>query len=696
MKSLVLGLLVATAACGARSTAPKRTFPDAPLELRDDTDRDQAIDRLWVMPHGAARDQIRAGIADAIARRIGDALEEDKPFVAEQLVFQLASLWQDDPEAAGKDLADHQPLLEKLRATFAKSGAIEPTIACLALLAEIDGSHRDQRLAELDEILKFADDMAAAENGADAQRAQPINLLQPTVLVLPLPWLVDRYVGLLEERQRVIATLIVKQGASIQLVRAHHDILSTAHRIAAALARTGHTEDIAAHLARLTNGIGTDREIAARAEVVASQPSPDAYIQLAALLRKDEHGPDPVGALAVCLAGLAKFPHDASLLEAAADHATALGRIDQPIALYEAALAGAPVDATTARKLGSLYAERIARLAFGGRPAAAKTAWHELEQTSEQQGRRGQSAAWTEVEAAADIALGKGMLSQGRVGEAEAALTASLELAPSADAYETLATIHYKTNRLASAGRYANKAIALYGSDLAHRARLERIAGDVARAAGRPRDAAMMYLTAMHDWSELLKSASPQKGLLAEGQLEAGRGLWYLGHEDRAVDLVLSSTEEDADSGPTFAAAVAFLIEVGRPVDALDALHRALSADVSELYKVYMCLWVVADERRRGDPKDRQAIEYLQSRHGNLWYELLAEAETGRLEWPALAAAATTAPRQSELAFYGVVLGLDPDATTPAAARKKLIDVIQAGLVMDAEYDLARQFLTPP
>jgi hypothetical protein len=203
-----------------------------------------------------------------------------------------------------------------------------------------------------------------------------------------------------------------------------------------------------------------------------------------------------------------------------------------------------------------------------------------------------------------------------------------------------------------------------------------------------------MYLTAMRDWSELLKNASPQKGLLAEGQLEAGRGLWYLGHADRAVDLVLSATEEDADSGPTFASAVAFLLEVGRPVDALDALHRALSADVSELYKVYMCLWVVADERRRGDPSDRQAVEYLQSRHGDLWYELLAEAATKRLDFAALTAAATTAPRQAELAFYGVVLGLDPEAATPAGARKKLIEVIQAGLLMDAEFDLARQLLS--
>lgn len=693
MRSAALVVLGAMACASVR--APRPSFPDAPLELSDETDRDQAIDQLWVMPHGAARDQVRAGIVTAIARRIEDALAEDKSLVAEQLLFQLASLWQDDPENAGKGLAAQAPLLEKLRAVFAKSGAAEPTIACLVLLAEIDGGRRTQVLAELDEVLRFADDMAAAENGADAQRAQPIALLQPTVLVLPESWLVVRYIDLLEVRQRVVAALLVKQGASIQLVRAHHDILSTAHRVAAALARAHQTEDIHTHLARI-NGIGGDREITARAEAVADKPTADAYVQLAAALRKDEHGPDPVGALAVCEAGLVKFPHDAALLEAAAEHATAMGRVDQPIALYEAALAGTPVDADTAMKLGALYAERIARLGFGGRPAAARTALAALEKTTAQQARRGQHAAWTEVEAAAETALGKGMLSQGRLEDAEHALTASIDLAPSADAYETLATIHYKTNRFASANRYASEAIAAAGGDVARRARLERIAGDVARADNRPRDAATLYLTAMHEWSELLKSPSPPRTLVAEGQLEAGRGLWFLGHSDRAVDLVLSATEEDPDSAQTFASAVAFLLEVGRPGDADDALHRALSADISELYKVYMCLWVVADERRRGEPHDRQATEYLAGRHGDLWYEQLAEAATGRLDFAQLRAAATTGPRQAELAFYGVVLGLDPEAATPARARQLLIEVVEAGLVMDAEYDLARQYLATP
>jgi hypothetical protein len=172
--------------------------------------------------------------------------------------------------------------------------------------------------------------------------------------------------------------------------------------------------------------------------------------------------------------------------------------------------------------------------------------------------------------------------------------------------------------------------------------------------------------------------------------------LWFLGHSDRAVDLVLSATEEDSENAQTFASAVSFLLEVDRPVDAVDALHRALSSDISELYKVYICLWVLADERRRHETPDRQATEYLAGRHGDLWYEQLAEAATGRLEFSALAASATTAPRQAELAFYGVVLGLDPEAANPAVARKKLIEVVEAGLVMDSEYDLARQYLSQP
>jgi hypothetical protein len=173
------------------------TWPDAPVALRDDEDRDHAIDQLWAMPAGSERDRARTAIAAATARRISDAIVEDRPFVAALLLDQLTWIWQTDPTAVGRGLAPHAELLARLRAMFAKSGALEPAIQTLVLLAEVEPGRRAAHLAEIDEILAFADELAIADNGVHAGRAQPLPLLQPTALALPLGWLVDRYLALL-------------------------------------------------------------------------------------------------------------------------------------------------------------------------------------------------------------------------------------------------------------------------------------------------------------------------------------------------------------------------------------------------------------------------------------------------------------------------------------------------------------------
>ena len=217
------------------------------------------------------------------------------------------------------------------------------------------------------------------------------------------------------------------------------------------------------------------------------------------------------------------------------------------------------------------------------------------------------------------------------------------------------------------------------------------------RIAGRSRDAATLYLDSVRTWASLGDDRGLPRPIAAERKLEFARGMWYLGSSDKAVDLALEATELAPEVGTTTVDTVAFLLEVGKPGDAIDATHRGLgSPELGELDKVYICLWVLADARRRGEPRDRQAWEYLANRHGDLWYELLAEAASGRLDWSALAAAATTGPRQAELAFYGASLGLDPDARDPASTRKLLVRSVDAHLVMDAEYDLARQYLMTP
>jgi len=434
-----------------------------------------------------------------------------------------------------------------------------------------------------------------------------------------------------------------------------------------------------------------------RAEAVASSPSPDNYAELAKLLRSEDHqAPDQAAALAVALAGAAKFPHDAGLKLLAAESAAALGRIEQPIALYEAAIQDQPqVDQQTALHLGKLYSQRIARLAFGGRPAAALTAWNDVVDKP-----RTRAPQWAQVAALAETALGRGLLSQGLVAQAQDALTASLDRAPSIDAYETLTQIFWKTDRLVQASRSATAGLALLGEssgDRYRKAKLERIGGDVMRAAGKTREASALYLDALRLWTTFGEDKNLPRQIAAERKLEFARGMWYLGNSDRAVDLVLEATDIAPDGPSVCSEAVAFLLEVGKPADALDALHRGLSSStLGELDKVYMSLWVLGDARRRGEEPDRQVVEYLQARHGDLWYEQLAEAATHRLELSVLKAAANTAPRHAELAFYTVTLGLDPAIRDRAAQQKLLQETVDAQLLMDAEYDLARQYLASP
>ncbi len=709
---VVARIALAAALLGACSPAarPKVAWPDAPVALRDDADRDQAIDQLWMMPLGAERDRARTQIAAAIARRVSDAIEEDRPFAAALLLDQLTWMWQSDPKAVGRGLAAHTELLSRLRAMFAKSGALEPAIQTLVLLAESDPSHRAAHLAEIDEILAFADDLAVADNGPNAGRAQPLALLQPTALALPLTWLVDRYLVLLSERQQVISGLIDKHGASMELVRAHHDILSTSRRIANVLARAGRASEIHAHLSKLRGNFGLDRELAARAEVVAENPMPEAFVALATTLRNHEQTADPAAALAVGLTGLALHPRDVDLLVSAGNDARTLGRIVQAIALYEAALAGTTeVDTTTALRLGRLYGDRIGRLASAGRPTAAHDAWRDVLVFTSKEARQNPHTVWQQTAAIAESALGRGLASQGLVTDARHALTASLERAPSIDAYEMLTMIEVKTDHFAAAQQWATIGMTLLSDqttgDRYRRAKLERLTGDAQRGSNRSSAAATHYLDALRSWASLGESKDLPKAIAAERALDVGRIMWWLGKfageaaedsTEKAIDSVMDAVELDPDSPAISAGAVSFLIEAGRYRDAVETYHRGLGAGASDFYKVYMTLWIASEAKRRGEPLDRLAAEYLASRHGDTWYELLARTATGRLSFDVLKAAATTGPRRAELAFYGAVLGFHPEAATAAGRKKLLEQVVAAQVVLDAEYDLARVYLTAP
>lgn len=674
-------------------------WPDAQLELRDDGDREQAIDAMWAMPLGAERDRARARVVAALDVRITDAIADEQPFVAAALLDQLTTLWQRDPAAVGRGLAGSVRLLHDLKATFGKAGALEPTVQTLVLLAEVDADQRARHLAELDEVLGFADELAVVENGADATRAQPLALLESTVLALPLDWLVDRYVALAVERQRAVAALIDRQGASMQLVRAHRDLLASSRRIAGALARAHRAPEIHRHLARLLGTYGVDKELAARAEIVADQPTAAAYSELASALAIDEGQPDPTAALAVCLDGLAKFPNDAGLIAAAGGHARALGQTELAILFYERALdTTGEVDNAVALRLGKLYADRIQRLATSGRPSAATDAWRAARRFADDAASRHPGPVWEQTTALAESALGRGFASQGMIDDARVALTSSLERAPVIDTYETLAQIAVQTEHYADAQRWVREGVALLGDassgDRYRRAKLERLAGEGMRRAGKQRPAAEHYLMSLRTWAQLGDSKDLPRGVAAERELDMGRTMWGLGDASKAVELAMRAIEHDPDSEELATTAVAFLIQAGQFRDALDAYHRTLSEPgISEYHKVYMSLWVLGEAVRRGEPRDRLASEYVAGRNGNAWYEQLAQLAAGRRTLAELTEQANTGPRRAELMFYATALRLDPRAATPAGRRQLYAQVIAAKLILDAEYDLARLYL---
>ncbi|HWO20635.1 MAG TPA: hypothetical protein VNO30_17825 [Kofleriaceae bacterium] len=706
--ALVAAALVAAALAACRTPAPARPiWPDAPAQLRDDDHRAAAIDRLWVLPPGAARDGERAAIAAAIARRIDDAIDDERPFAAAELLEELAALWQDDAPALGTGLAPHTELLRRLRAMFARAGALEAAVRVLVVLAEVEPGGRAAHTAELDEILEFADGLAVAEHGPDGSRAQPIALLQPTAVLLPLPWLVDRYVGLVVERQVTVAGVLAARGASLALVRAQTDILSASRRIAIVLARAGRIAEIHRALLRLRPGIGAaaegrDRELRIAAERVAEHPTAEAFAALASRLRSDEHAPSPAAALAVALAGLGRHPGDPALRAAAAGDARALGRIDQAIALYEGAARGTrEVDAALALRLGRLYGDRIARLASIGQPAAAQRAWRAALQFTDDIARTHQHTVWRQTAAIAESALGKGLASQGLIEDGRHALTESLERAPSIEALETLTVIDLQIDRTASALRWAGAGMELLGEETSgdryHRARLTRHTADAHRRAGRSREAAAGYLDTLRAWSALGELRDLPRAIAAERLLESGRATWWLGEANRAVEYMLTAGEIDPVSPEIATGTVAFLIGVGRYRDALDAYHRVLGEPgMPQRYKIYTSLWILGEASRLGEPRDRLAHEYLASRRGDLWPELLARAATGRLPYEELSMAAVTGPQRGELAFYGAVLGLDPAARAPEGRRALLQLTVDARAVLDVEYDLARANLARP
>lgn len=705
-RALLLVSAALLVAC-PRSRPPAAPYPqiaDLPWELEDEVDWAEVRDQLYALPAGdARRHDLRVQLGAAQAIRVGHWLDANRPNLAYEALLELVRLWDDEPTALGADLVGQQPVLERARDVFARSGADAEVVLTEVVLGEVDPAHRAAHWAEIEEVLAYTDELGVAEHGPLGIRARSITVLEPIALSLPLPVVTDRFVGLVVERQRAVNEALDSGGATFELVRAHGDVLRAARAAAAALARARRSPEIVATIAAMV-GLGADDELTTRARAVAaSGASARAWLGLAQGFRGDEDDPDdPASARAIGLAGLDAFPGDAALLAATADASSAMQRIHEPIRLEEELRRGAGADdAGVADHLTVLYRLRLASLALGDHVTEAQARLAELEAFHAELARQFPGHIWTSTVADALVTMSRGLIAQGELDAAIATLRRAIDLRPDAEAFELLATVAVKREAFEDAREWAERGADLPASPglgQLTRARLLKLAGDAAFGDDDVAAAEHYWKESLDLWAGLGDASALPPEINGERFVQGGQLLWSLGATDQALKLLEGSVDVDPDGAATHLEVVAFFILHDDYVRALDTFHRAVIADrIGDDHKVYLSLWMVAEARRRGVDPDPLAVEFLEHRDGGLWYDEIARLATGRRGLADLESRATSRGRKAELAYYSAVLDLGADQPRDDAEKRALLEgVVATEVVLDSEYDLARYWLRIP
>lgn len=700
-------IAVATAACHPQlRRGPRADAPDAAYRLDDDADRAEERDRLAAMtPDDPARARLRADIAGVLAARIDDELGHARLRRVNRYLLELVSLWRDDPDRLGAEGAALVPMLVRARDRLSKAGVDDAVLVALVALVETDPGRAAQWHGEIDEVLAFADDLDRAQGGDDAIRARAIPALTPIVDACPVGWLVDRYVDLVTARQVAVNALLLKNGASIELVQAHHDVLEASHQVAGALGRAGRIDDLITRVTALT-GLGAERELGVAALAVRdNRDRAEPYVILAKYLRqgrRDDQADDddPGAAFGVCEAGLTAVPNNTSLLACAADNAAADGRPQLAIRMYEAVFAQGSEDADAAARLAGLYRDRIGQLGFASRLAAARQVSAHLDDFLRQIKGRVPSDKPLLWRRDGDVVLARALVSQGHVDEAHATLIRVAEHAPTVDALEALAAIEVDRGDPAAARTWLEQAIGLGGdgfTDQITRGRLHRLAGEAALLGGEDRTAMKHYVEALTIWASLAGDDDRRIELPPEVNglrlVESARALWAIGERDKALDVFEAALSVDSDGEVTHQQVVAFLILNHELRAATDAFHRALSSEqIDDERKIYMALWILTEDHRSGEDPDGAAVDFLAARRGEAWSDALARVAAGKQDVDSLEAAARSPSQRAELAFYTATLALG--APSKERVKKLLEQVVDSDLILDFEREAARRALS--
>jgi tetratricopeptide (TPR) repeat protein len=701
MKRLAWILIAAftTLACGPKASVriPERPGRvDAPYELQ--SDEDLADTRMLfdsLPPAAPGRAKMRQKLATEYARRIDKRIEKDEAALGFERFQDLLTLWSPSELAnPGPEFSRYAPQAQAIRKRFSQSGGTEEAVASLTALAMMSPQRAQPYLEEIDEILAYSNELAVAQNGPSASRAYPIRILESVAEFLPTDYVIDKLLALYIERQGVISSAIRRGNANIDvaLLRLHGEgLLTTTRNIVRLLAQSDRVDAIMPSIAKIT-GLGDDAELRKRVQAAIASSDSGSWIALSAMFVARPK--DLKASLAFCSEAIRRYPGEPQAYLTAGSVAEKMGNTPLAIRYYELGLKIDGDFTVASQSLASLYEQRVNELSHGDRPNAALKQLQVFERFHAKASKLLGEPLEPDL-ASAYAVMARGLVSLGDLKAARDYLSRSLKLRPNLPSLEYLGLIALRQGHFAEARTHFAAALEIPGEGFVAQFdanRLQRLAGEALLGLGKSAAARKEFKATRAAWLALLNSyevpPSPEAGAL----IELGKLDFHLGNRDDAIEHFFQASRVAPDNSSNHADLVAFLVNQGALEEARDVFLDALGNDhISEYYKIYMSLWVLAEARHQKQEVDPHALQFLQERESTQWSATLARYCVGMGDRKKLEAMATTRGRRAELLYYSAVLG--PESKNAEQTRLLLEEVLRGDMVLFFEYEMATRRL---
>jgi len=655
-------------------------------------------------------------------------------------LYDPAELWSAPPRIPEAEQRLLRPAAELVVAVFSPRGGAEQVALALAALTTMAPEVRDYR-DRLDQVVRWTEEANAYGDRGPRRSSSAVDVLEGALGDWPAPAVVQRLDALYLERQQRVVSGMRRPGtgesarrALGELLLAHGDEVQRAVvSMGGVYLRAGLIGEAARRTNVLAGQTGDDPEL--RGLLVAAAKPDAAAADFLALARRflpridflggtASDAPDPIIALRVLEAGIARRPDNAEMLVLSSHVARllssyflAIRRLEEAQAILERTPAAAELNARVSAELIELYFLRLRLRLDPERDAPAYAEADALKQRFAETRQRFQSADMKVKAADIDFELARSYVNAGQIDRAEPLfLRAREEGEPTAEVTIELANLALKRGDPRRAAQIVREGLdAIRGAQssardtigsVEGRSRLERLLGDCTDAAGDHSGAEAAWRGSLIGWERLMIEHLRRKNLgeSAEAAVEVGRLLYLLGRHAEGLQKFDEAIEADGDRDQSYIDTIAFLVQHGEIDAALSVYHRALARPgraVSEYVKVYTSLWVLDLSRRTSKVSDAKAEAFLRTldqRHGDLrprrgaaWYHLLARYAVGQLTYEKMLAAADTTGKRAEIYFYEGMRRLGDGKSDDA--HELWQKVIETRMFSFFEFDMASRYL---